>query len=58
MTSIVAPNTGAGYGGALLVLGEHDSALEIFNHSFAHAAARGLEFPTRRREPEMFRDAA
>jgi hypothetical protein len=43
---------------AELVFGEHDSALEIFNHPFAHAAVRGLEFPTRRREPEMFRDAA
>jgi hypothetical protein len=41
-----------------LVLDEHESALEAFNHPFAHAAARGLEFRTRRPEPEMLRDAA
>jgi len=41
-----------------LVLDEHEPALEFFNHPFAHAAARGLEFRTRRPEPEMLRDAA
>ena len=41
-----------------LVLDEHEPALEVFNHPFAHAAARGLEFRARRPEPEMLRDAA
>jgi hypothetical protein len=41
-----------------LVLDEHEPALEVFNHPFAHAAARGLEFRTRRPEPEMLSDAA
>jgi hypothetical protein len=41
-----------------LVLDEGEPALEVFNHPFAHAAARGLEFRTRRPEPEMLRDAA
>ena len=41
-----------------LVLDEHEPPLEVFNHPFAHAAARGLEFPTGRPEPEMLRDAA
>ena len=41
-----------------LVLDEHEPALEVFNHPFAHAAARGLEFRTRRSEPKMLRDAA
>jgi hypothetical protein len=41
-----------------LVLDENEPALEVFNHPFAHAAARGLEFCTRRPEPEMLRDAA
>jgi hypothetical protein len=41
-----------------LVLDEHEPALEVFNHPFAHAAARGLEVRTRRPEPEMLRDAA
>jgi hypothetical protein len=41
-----------------LVLGEHEPALEVFNHPFAHAAARGLEFRTRWPEPEMLQDAA
>jgi hypothetical protein len=41
-----------------LVLDEREPALEVFNHPFAHAAARGLEFRTRRPEPEMLRDAA
>jgi len=33
-----------------LVLDEHDQALDVFHHPFAHAAARGLEFRTGRRE--------
>ena len=41
-----------------LVLDEDEPALEVFNHPFAHAAARGLEFRPRRPEPEMLRDAA
>lgn len=41
-----------------LVLSEHEPALEVFNHPFAHAAARGLEFRTRQPEPEVVRDAA
>ena len=41
-----------------LVLDEHEPALEAFNHPFAYAAARGLEFRTRQPEPEMLRDAA
>jgi hypothetical protein len=41
-----------------IVLDEHEPALEVFDHPFAHAAARGLEFRTRRPEPEMLRDAA
>jgi hypothetical protein len=41
-----------------LVLDEDEAALEVFNHPFAHAAARGLEFRARRPEPEMLREAA
>ena len=41
-----------------LVLDEDEPALEVFNHPFAHAAARGLEFRTQRPEPEMLREAA
>jgi hypothetical protein len=41
-----------------LVLDEDEPALEVFNHPFAHAAARGLEFRTRRPEPELLREAA
>jgi hypothetical protein len=41
-----------------LVLGEHEPALEVFNHPFAHAAARGLEFRTGRPEPELLGEAA
>jgi hypothetical protein len=41
-----------------LVLNEHEPALEVFIHPFAHAAARGLEFRTRRPEPELLLDAA
>jgi hypothetical protein len=41
-----------------LVLDEHESALEVFNHPFAHAAARGLEVVTPRPAPEVLREAA
>ena len=43
-----------------LILDEDEPALEVFNHPYAHAAARGLEFRTRRPEPEpeMLREAA
>jgi hypothetical protein len=41
-----------------LVLDEHDRALDVFHHPFAHAAARGIEFHTYRPEQEMLRDAA
>jgi hypothetical protein len=41
-----------------LVLDEHERALDVFHHPFAHAAARGLEFRTDRPEPEALRDAA
>ena len=40
-----------------LVLADHEQALEVFNHPFAHAAARGVEFRTRP-EQAMLRDAA
>jgi hypothetical protein len=41
-----------------LVLAEHEPPLEVFNHPFAHAAARGLELRTRRPEQDMLREAA
>ena len=41
-----------------LVLDEHEPALDVFHHPFAHAAARGLEFGTRRPELEVMLDAA
>jgi hypothetical protein len=41
-----------------LVLDEGEPALDVFNHPFAHAAARGLEFQTRHPELEVLRDAA
>ena len=41
-----------------LVLDEHDRAMDVFNHPYAHAAARGLEFRSRRLEPEVLPDAA
>lgn len=40
-----------------LVLDEDERALDVFNHPFAHAAARGLDFRTRP-EPEILLDAA
>jgi hypothetical protein len=42
-----------------LVLEEHERALDVFHHPFAHAAARGLELRTDRPEQEAaLRDAA
>ena len=41
-----------------LVLDEDEPALDVFNHPFAHAATRGLEFRTRRPEAEALREAA
>jgi len=39
-----------------LVVDEHERALDVFHHPFAHAAARGIEFGTGR--PELLLDAA
>lgn len=41
-----------------LVLDEHERALDVFHHPFAHAAARGLELRTDATEREVLRDAA
>ncbi|HEU5213219.1 MAG TPA: hypothetical protein VFU10_10650 [Gaiellaceae bacterium] len=41
-----------------LVLDEHDRALDVFHHPFAHAAARGLDFETRHPTLEVVRHAA
>jgi nucleotide-binding universal stress UspA family protein len=41
-----------------LILDEHDRALDVFHHPFAHAAARGIEFRTGRPESEVLLDAA
>ena len=39
-----------------VVLDEHDRALDVFHHPFAHAAARGIEFRTSR--PQLLLEAA
>jgi len=39
-----------------VVLDEHDRALDVFHHPFAHAAARGIEFRTSCRQ--LLLDAA
>ena len=39
-----------------LLLGEHERALDVFHHPFAHAAARGIEFRASR--PELLLEAA
>jgi hypothetical protein len=39
-----------------LVLDERDRALDVFDHPFAHAAARGIEFDAAR--PRLLREAA
>ena len=41
-----------------LILGEHERALDVFHHPFAHAAARGVEIRTVRPEPEVLPNAA
>jgi hypothetical protein len=41
-----------------LVLDAHERAMDVFHHPYAHAAARGLEFRSRRVEPEVLSDAA
>jgi hypothetical protein len=41
-----------------LVLDEHDRALDVFHHPFAHAAARGIDFETRHSNLEVVRHAA
>jgi hypothetical protein len=41
-----------------LVLDEGEPALDVFNHPFAHAAARGLDFQAGHPELEVLRDAA
>lgn len=41
-----------------LVLEESERAMDVFHHPYAHAAARGLEFHSRRPEPEVLRNAA
>jgi hypothetical protein len=40
-----------------LILDEHDRALDVFHHPFAHAAARGLDFEEGR-ALEVLPDAA
>jgi hypothetical protein len=39
-----------------LVLSEFERPLEVFHHPYAYAAARGLEFGVRDREPELMVD--
>ena len=41
-----------------LVLDEDASALEVFHHPFAHAAARGVDFETRHPNLEVVPHAA
>ena len=43
-----------------LVLDDDERAMDVFDHPFAHAAARGIEFRTGRREsePERLLEAA
>ena len=41
-----------------LGLDERARAMEVFHHPYAHAAARGVEFRSRRLEPEVVPDAA
>jgi hypothetical protein len=41
-----------------LVVDEHEQALDVFHHPFAHAAARGMEFRAQRAETEVLLDAA
>jgi hypothetical protein len=41
-----------------LVLGEHERAMDVFHHPYAHAAARGVEFAGRPLSREVLPDAA
>jgi hypothetical protein len=41
-----------------LILDEHERALDVFHHPFAHAAARGLDFAPGHTEREVVLDAA
>ena len=41
-----------------LVVDEHERALDVFHHPFAHAAARGMEFGALQPETEVLLDAA
>ena len=41
-----------------LVLDEHERALDVFHHPFAHAASRGIELHTERPAPEALPNAA
>jgi hypothetical protein len=41
-----------------LVLDEPEQAMDVFHHPYAHAAARGVEFGSRRPEPEVLTHAA
>jgi len=41
-----------------LVLDEGERALDVFNHPYAHAAARGLDFGLGHPEQEVILDAA
>jgi hypothetical protein len=56
VTVVVADATSDDY--FELVVDEDEPALEVFNHPFAHAAARGVEFRAQRPEPATLRDAA
>jgi hypothetical protein len=39
-----------------LVLEKHERPMDVFNHPYAHAAARGLEFRSAKRELELVVD--
>jgi hypothetical protein len=41
-----------------LILDERDRAMDVYNHPFAHAAARGIEFGVIEPSPEVVLDAA
>jgi hypothetical protein len=41
-----------------LVVAEHDRAMDVFHHPYAHAAARGIEFRSGPLEEEVLADAA
>jgi hypothetical protein len=41
-----------------LILDEHERALDVFDHPYAHAAARGLDFAIGYSQQEVVLDAA